>query len=1036
MQKEQMSRGCGSSFDSPVFSRSFMTSAVAVTMVAMSALAVLSAQQPPPQPPQPASQPAPAQGAGQTPTFRSGVELVTIDVGVVDRQGQPMRGLAAGDFTVTVAGQPRRVVNAEYVDSLAETSRSNLRRTSLDSMISTNDGASVGRMFVFVVDQGTLEAGNVRYVGQAASRFLATLSFADRSALMLLPSGPNVTFTWVHDKVRDGLSRVIGQAGHDTAFEFGSLTEAREIANRSTIALRTVAQRECGSGAAASAGFDAFGGSSGSLGGQSAPAGGGGGSSGGTGSGGGGTGGSGAGGSGTTQGSSSSGSGQRSGGGGGGGGFGNSCTRDLQMRAEWAWRGVQMTSLTSINSMRQLLASLAQVSGDKTIVLISGGWPLDDREQHTLITTLASEAAAARASFYTLYVPNTVGSASRRMITTTPANDSYLHSGPLDTLASMTGGASYRAEVGAEAVFDRLGRELSGFYRLGVEKDATDSESKGRRMKVSIPRGGATVRAREIFDARNYQDRDWAARLSHALEAPIASTAIGLRVTSYLAADSDDPKKVKLVFTGEASRVESGNATVQIMIRDINGVRVLAGEQPVGEPRGDNLAFTANVPVAPGTYVARVAVIDGAGRIGSVDHRIEAHRPVIGGIATTDPLLLRVPPAGRGETRVALDTVTQDERLAIQIDLDGERAALETTTVDFDVATTPDGPAVVKASGNLVSSRTGSVIAQGVSEMRMLPPGTYFARAHVRNNGDLVGEMRRPFTLKPASLDTTVVAGGPAADASIVGSIGNMAPRATARLVATLPRFSVDNVLSTDVLGSFLDRVAARPDAASPMIRDLVHDARSNIGQLYISDVLAAQSPVAAFLKGVSLMSQHRLEPAAASFRSAMRASADFYPAMVYLGACYAAGGNDKEASGAWRTALIKEGDVLPLHTLLADSLLRQEKGEMALETLDKARGRWPADDGIQRRFVLAAMMSGEYADGLQTLDDLVARKAEDEPTLTAGLIALYEAFRTGKPIETEEKDRARMERLAEAYRAHGGPSTALIDTWLAATRK
>ena len=703
------------------------------------------------------------------------------------------------------------------------------------------------------------------------------------------------------------------------------------------------------------------------------------------------------------------------------------------MRAEWAWRGVQMTSLTSINSMRQLLASLATVRGDKTIVLISGGWPLDDREQHTLITTLASEAAAARASFYTLYVPSTIGSASRRMITSTPANDSYLHSGPLDTLASMTGGASYRAEVGAEAVFDRLGRELSGFYRIGVEKDATDGDAKGRRMKVQVPRTGVTVRAREIFDARNYDDRDWAARLAHALEAPIASTAIGLRVTSYLAADADDPKRVKLVFTGEASRVEAGDATVQIMIRDINGVRVLAGEQPVGEPRGDNLVFTANVPVAPGTYVARVAVIDGAGRIGLVDHRIDAHRAVIGGIASTDPLLLRVPPAGRGETRVALDTVTQDERLAIQIDLDGERALLEATTVDFDVATTPDGPPLVKASGNLVSNRTGSVVAQGVSEMRMLPPGAYFARAHVRSNGDLVGEMRRPFTLKAASLDTTVVAGGPAVEASIVG---NMAPRATARLVATLPRFTVDNVLTPEVLGSFLDRVAARPDAASPMIRDLVRDARTNIGQLYISDVLAAQSPVGAFLKGVSLLSQHKLEPAAASFRSAMRASADFYPAMVYLGACYAAGGNDKEASGAWRTALIKEGDVLPLHTLLADSLLRQDKGEMALETLDKARARWPSDDGIQRRFVLAAMLAGEYADGLQTLDDLVARKAEDEPTLTAGLIALYEAFRTGKPIETEEKDRERMMRLADAYRARGGPSVELIDTWLEATKK
>src|SRR5215218_4553322 len=224
--------------------------------------ALLAQQQPPP---------------SQPPTFRSGVELVTVDVGVVDRQGLPLRGLNTGDFTVTVAGQPRRVVSAEFVDSLAETSRGNLRRSSYDSLISTNEGAAVGRLFVFAVDQGTLEAGNVRHVGQAASRFLATLSFADRSALMLLPSGPNVNFTWAHDKVRDGLAKVIGQATHDSSWDFGSLSEAREISNRSVSALRNVAQRECGSSAAAST-FDAFGGGGGGGGGstgvQSPPSGG------------------------------------------------------------------------------------------------------------------------------------------------------------------------------------------------------------------------------------------------------------------------------------------------------------------------------------------------------------------------------------------------------------------------------------------------------------------------------------------------------------------------------------------------------------------------------------------------------------------------------------------------------------------------------------------------------------------------------------------------------------------------------------------
>ena len=39
--------------------------------------------------------------------------------------------------------------------------------------------------------------------------------------------------------------------------------------------------------------------------------------------------------------------------------------------------------------------------------------------------------------------------------------------------------------------------------------------------------------------------------------------------------------------------------------------------------RGDGLTFSANVPLAPGSYIIRIAVIDGTGRVGSVDHRVD-----------------------------------------------------------------------------------------------------------------------------------------------------------------------------------------------------------------------------------------------------------------------------------------------------------------------------------------------------------------------------------------------------------------------------
>jgi VWFA-related protein len=330
----------------------------------------------------------------QTPAFRSGIELVTIDVGVVDRQGNPVRGLASGDFVVTVGGQPRRVVTAEFVDVAA--ARPSLA-SNLDMVpISTNEGAGIGRLFVFIVDQSTLELGSARQVTRASSRFFSHLTFADRSALMLLPVGQGVGFTWAHDRVRDALQRVSGMSNPTLAsWEYGSLTEARDIANSNMAALRNIGQRECrasisASGGGFGSGGPAAGGPGGGSGQGPAPQPGGGGPPSGGESGGSGT---------PPQGGQPSGGSRapREAPSTGGGAFGmDSCTRNIQMQAEAAWRMTQMTSLASLAALRQTLAALGRVRGDKTVILISGGWPMDEREETSLMSTVAAEAAAAR----------------------------------------------------------------------------------------------------------------------------------------------------------------------------------------------------------------------------------------------------------------------------------------------------------------------------------------------------------------------------------------------------------------------------------------------------------------------------------------------------------------------------------------------------------------------------------------------------------------------------------------------------------------
>ena len=956
----------------------------------------------------------------QRPAFRSGVELVTVEVGVVDKDGRPVRGLGPQDFTVTVEGKPRRVVSADFVDASSE---AELARRPEVVPISTNEGGGAGRLFLFVVDKQTLEAGEGRRIATDASRLLSRLTLSDRSGLVPLPVGRSIAFTWAHRRVAEALVQAATGGGDSGAmtWEFGSLAEARDIATRGSFALREVVARECstslasgidagitpprpspppGPGSSTPSGGNPPGGQSGGAGGGSSgrpPE------------------------SGSSPGSLSENFAQ------------DRCVRQIQSEAEMAWSIARANSLASVTALRQVLSSLARVQGDKTVVLISGGWPLDEHDETSLMSTLAAEAAAARVKLFTIYVPRSTISASRRSTSMSPRSDRNLFYFPLENLAGMTGGRAFRAEVGAQAIFDRLASELAGYYRIGIEKDASDVGASGRRMKIKTGRGGVTVRARDIFDVVSYEDRDWAARLASALEAPVPATAVGLRVTSYVAADPTDPASLRILLAGEASRLQPGAATLHLLVRDLDGRRIVAGDQPLGDVTESAMRFATHVAVPRGSYMVRIAIQDGAGRVGSVDRRVEAHPVSLGPIAVTGPMFVQASGSGRREPQLALDGVGSDERLALEVELEGDSAKLAAADVVFEIAASPDGPALLQMPASVTpGQRDTAMIAQAVADVRILPAGEYLARVNVRSGSELLGDVRRTFAI----LEAPVPAADERSAASDVPTTGSaaMASPLRGRAVAALPPFTLERVLSREVLGAFLDRVAARRDAAFPGAGDLIARARTgDIAALKVSDAQAAQTPIAAFVQGLTLLAQNKPDPAGRAFRTAMRAAPDFSAAMVYLGACYAAAGNDKEAAAIWRTALIREGSAPAVHLLLADALLRQGNGNLALQVVNAARGRWPDDEELKHRFMLASFLAGDLAAGFRTLDEFIERGGADEPSLSLALMVLYDALTHGRTIEGAEPDRSRMLHLADVYRTQGGPSLALVETWVAA---
>ena len=69
----------------------------------------------------------------------------------------------------------------------------------------------------------------------------------------------------------------------------------------------------------------------------------------------------------------------------------------------------------------------------------------------------------------------------------------------LEQVAGQTRGSMSVVNGDGKIAFDRLGRELSGYYLLGFEPTEADRTGRERRIKVSVKTRGLTVRARPTF---------------------------------------------------------------------------------------------------------------------------------------------------------------------------------------------------------------------------------------------------------------------------------------------------------------------------------------------------------------------------------------------------------------------------------------------------------------------------------------------------------------------------------------------------------
>jgi tetratricopeptide (TPR) repeat protein len=185
------------------------------------------------------------------------------------------------------------------------------------------------------------------------------------------------------------------------------------------------------------------------------------------------------------------------------------------------------------------------------------------------------------------------------------------------------------------------------------------------------------------------------------------------------------------------------------------------------------------------------------------------------------------------------------------------------------------------------------------------------------------------------------------------------------------------------------------------------------------------------FLRGVAYYAAADLNAALTQLQAALRARSDFLPAAVYLGACYAAGGKDLDAIGAWQTALIGESGSPTLYQVLADALLRVREADQAIAIVGEGLAAFPEDQGLRLRLGLAHAMAGHSEDALTLLAAWVDAHPDDTRALFATLALLFDGFSRQAAGAARAEEQQRLRRYARAYIDGKGPNREVVERWL-----
>jgi VWFA-related protein len=551
---------------------------------------------------------APAQNPSEPrTTFPAAAELVTVDVVVDDRQGSPVSGLRASDFTVTEDGVLQEISAFEAIDRGPGGQVLNREQPAIPDLtlhVSSNAGAAAreGRTFVVLFDELHLEPAEAKRAREAVAEFLRT-GVGDRDRVSLVGTAEGTRWTAKIPEGRDALLAVLerlqGRRTGEMARDAMSDYEAMRIDRDSDpIVTERVVRRFKATGAIRVE--TRLRGDSPDQGENLEPD-----------------------------------------------------RETVRARAAQVYARTATQNEITLGILERVIAPLSAVRGRKSVILVSGGLVQDGHLDG--FRRVVVEARRANAALYFLDARGLTAASSSLSAESGVAIDfndlgstlseSHERSDGAEGLAADTGGFSVRNENDLKGGIARIARESASYYLIGYAPTNKRADGRFRKIEVKLAREGVKVRARRGYyapggpAARKATPETRDAAIQRALDSPFDLSDVPLRAVAQVFEETQ-PGKARVFVTVEAdirglAFQERGGAA-----RDTLELLLVIANRETGEfHRYDQqlemsfrpetrarfaktwFPIAREAPLAPGAYQARIVVRDkNSGHMGTLTH--------------------------------------------------------------------------------------------------------------------------------------------------------------------------------------------------------------------------------------------------------------------------------------------------------------------------------------------------------------------------------------------------------------------------------